>query len=74
MEALERVGAASCAGQHWAELSNWERLLVGFARGHRGLAETAGGGRPDGRLRDAAAHGRRASCCWSWRESWGAAC
>jgi predicted ABC-type transport system involved in lysophospholipase L1 biosynthesis ATPase subunit len=33
MEALERVGAANCAGQRWAELSNWERLLVGFARG-----------------------------------------
>jgi ABC-type lipoprotein export system ATPase subunit len=32
MEALERVGAATCAGQHWAELSNWERLLTGFAR------------------------------------------
>jgi predicted ABC-type transport system involved in lysophospholipase L1 biosynthesis ATPase subunit len=33
LEALERVGAASCAGQHWAELSNWERLLVALARG-----------------------------------------
>ncbi len=33
MEALERVGAASCAGQRWVELSNWERLLVGLARG-----------------------------------------
>jgi predicted ABC-type transport system involved in lysophospholipase L1 biosynthesis ATPase subunit len=33
MEALERVGAAGCAGQRWVELSNWERLLVGFARG-----------------------------------------
>ncbi len=33
MEALERVGAASCAGQCWAELSNWERLLVGLAQG-----------------------------------------
>jgi predicted ABC-type transport system involved in lysophospholipase L1 biosynthesis ATPase subunit len=32
MEALERVGAAGCAGQRWAELSNWERLLVGLAR------------------------------------------
>jgi putative ABC transport system ATP-binding protein len=32
MEALERVGAGSCAGQHWAELSNWERLLVALAR------------------------------------------
>ena len=42
MEALERVGAASCAGQHWAELSNWERLLVGFARGIAGVAEAAG--------------------------------
>jgi predicted ABC-type transport system involved in lysophospholipase L1 biosynthesis ATPase subunit len=33
MEALERVGAAGCAGQRWVELSNWERLLVGLARG-----------------------------------------
>ncbi len=33
MEALERVGAAGCAGQRWEELSNWERLLVGLARG-----------------------------------------
>jgi predicted ABC-type transport system involved in lysophospholipase L1 biosynthesis ATPase subunit len=33
MEALERVGAASCAGQRWVELSNWERLLVALARG-----------------------------------------
>ncbi len=33
MEALERVGAAGCAEQRWAELSNWERLLVGLARG-----------------------------------------
>jgi predicted ABC-type transport system involved in lysophospholipase L1 biosynthesis ATPase subunit len=39
MEALERVGAASCAGQHWAELSNWERLLVGLARGLAGSPE-----------------------------------
>jgi predicted ABC-type transport system involved in lysophospholipase L1 biosynthesis ATPase subunit len=36
IEALERVGAVHCAGQHWAELSNWERLLVGFARGIAG--------------------------------------
>jgi predicted ABC-type transport system involved in lysophospholipase L1 biosynthesis ATPase subunit len=36
MEALERVGAANCTGQHWAELSNWERLLVAFARGISG--------------------------------------
>jgi ABC-type lipoprotein export system ATPase subunit len=33
MEALERVGAADCAHQRWEELSNWERVLVGFARG-----------------------------------------
>ncbi len=32
MEALERVGAVGCAGQRWAELSNWERLQVGLAR------------------------------------------
>jgi predicted ABC-type transport system involved in lysophospholipase L1 biosynthesis ATPase subunit len=32
MEALERLGAVNCAGQHWVELSNWERLLVALAR------------------------------------------
>jgi predicted ABC-type transport system involved in lysophospholipase L1 biosynthesis ATPase subunit len=34
MAALERVGAADCAGQWWEELSNWERMLVAFARGY----------------------------------------
>lgn len=33
MQALERVGAADCAHQRWEELSNWERVLVAFARG-----------------------------------------
>lgn len=33
MDALERVGIAECAHQRWEELSNWERVLVGFARG-----------------------------------------
>jgi predicted ABC-type transport system involved in lysophospholipase L1 biosynthesis ATPase subunit len=32
-DALERVGAADCARLHWADLSNWERLLVALARG-----------------------------------------
>ncbi len=36
MEALERVGASGCAGQRWEELSNWERLQVGLARGIAG--------------------------------------
>ena len=31
--ALERVGAARCARQRWEELSDWERVLVGLARG-----------------------------------------
>jgi ABC-type lipoprotein export system ATPase subunit len=31
-EALERVGAADCGQRLWGELSNWERVLVGFAR------------------------------------------
>lgn len=31
--ALEHVGAAGCAGLSWEELSNWERVLVSFARG-----------------------------------------
>jgi len=33
MEALGRFGVAECAGRRWDELSNWERLVVGFARG-----------------------------------------
>jgi ABC-type lipoprotein export system ATPase subunit len=32
-DALERVGAPGCARQRWEDLSNWERVLVGFARG-----------------------------------------
>ena len=31
--ALERVGAAGCAQRRWSELSDWERVLVWFARG-----------------------------------------
>ncbi len=31
--ALERVGATGCAQRRWSELSDWERVLVGFARG-----------------------------------------
>lgn len=33
MVALERVGAEACAYLRWDDLSNWERVLVGFARG-----------------------------------------
>lgn len=31
-DALERVGAADCGQRLWEELSNWERVLVSFAR------------------------------------------
>jgi putative ABC transport system ATP-binding protein len=31
-DALERVGATDCAERLWEELSNWEQVLVGFAR------------------------------------------
>jgi ABC-type taurine transport system ATPase subunit len=31
--ALERVGAQDCIGRRWGELSNWQRMLVGLARG-----------------------------------------
>jgi ABC-type lipoprotein export system ATPase subunit len=31
-DALERVGASDCAQRLWGELSNWEQVLVGFAR------------------------------------------
>jgi ABC-type lipoprotein export system ATPase subunit len=34
--ALERVGARDCAGRRWGELSNWQRVLVGLARGFAG--------------------------------------
>ncbi len=30
---LERVGALDCASKRWAELSPWEQVLVGLARG-----------------------------------------
>jgi lipoprotein-releasing system ATP-binding protein len=33
MAALERVGVQDAARRRWAELSNWERVLVAFARG-----------------------------------------
>jgi predicted ABC-type transport system involved in lysophospholipase L1 biosynthesis ATPase subunit len=36
MAALKRVGAADCARKRWGELSNWERVLVAFARGFVG--------------------------------------
>jgi len=35
-QALERVGAKSCLGRRWGELSNWQRVLVGLARGFAG--------------------------------------
>jgi ABC-type cobalamin/Fe3+-siderophores transport system ATPase subunit len=31
-QALNRVGALECVGLHWAELSDWQRVLVGLAR------------------------------------------
>jgi ABC-type nitrate/sulfonate/bicarbonate transport system ATPase subunit len=33
VQALDRVGAAGAAGKRWEELSDWERVLVGLARG-----------------------------------------
>jgi putative ABC transport system ATP-binding protein len=35
-DALERVGASSCADQYWDELSDWERALVEIAQGIAG--------------------------------------
>lgn len=35
-QAIERVGAGPCLGRRWGELSNWQRLLVGLARGFAG--------------------------------------
>jgi ABC-type lipoprotein export system ATPase subunit len=35
-QALERVGATRCLGRRWGELSNWQRVLVGLARGFAG--------------------------------------
>jgi putative ABC transport system ATP-binding protein len=34
--ALDRVGALSCIGRRWGELSNWQRVLVGLARAFAG--------------------------------------
>jgi ABC-type lipoprotein export system ATPase subunit len=36
LEALRRFGVEGCARRDWGELSNWERLLVVFARGFVG--------------------------------------
>jgi ABC-type cobalamin/Fe3+-siderophores transport system ATPase subunit len=36
LEALRRFGVEGCARRGWDELSNWERLLVMFARGFVG--------------------------------------
>lgn len=33
---LERVGAGPCRDRRWGELSNWQRVLVGLARGFAG--------------------------------------
>jgi predicted ABC-type transport system involved in lysophospholipase L1 biosynthesis ATPase subunit len=33
MDALERVGLADCAASTWDRLTNWQRVLVAFARG-----------------------------------------
>lgn len=35
-QALVRVGAQGCIGRSWAELSNWQRVLVGLARAFAG--------------------------------------
>lgn len=35
-QAIERVGAGPCLGRRWGELSNWQRVLVGLARGFAG--------------------------------------
>jgi len=37
--ALERVGAQDCISRQWGELSNWQRLLVGLARGFAGTPQ-----------------------------------
>jgi ABC-type branched-subunit amino acid transport system ATPase component len=37
--ALERVGAQDCISRQWGELSNWQRLLVGLARGFAGAPQ-----------------------------------
>jgi ABC-type lipoprotein export system ATPase subunit len=33
---LDRVGVGRCRGRRWGELSNWQRVLVGVARGFVG--------------------------------------
>lgn len=41
LEALRRFGVEDCAQRDWDELSNWERLLVMFARGFVGRPRLA---------------------------------
>jgi putative ABC transport system ATP-binding protein len=36
VEMLERVGALDCVGQRWSDLSQWQQVLVGFARAFAG--------------------------------------
>jgi ABC-type nitrate/sulfonate/bicarbonate transport system ATPase subunit len=36
VQMLDRVGGGDCAGGRWGELSNWQRVLVGLARGFIG--------------------------------------
>jgi putative ABC transport system ATP-binding protein len=36
VQMLNRVGARDCVGRRWGELSNWQRVLVGLARGFIG--------------------------------------
>ncbi len=36
VQMLDRVGARDCVGRSWGELSNWQRMLVGLARGFVG--------------------------------------
>jgi lipoprotein-releasing system ATP-binding protein len=36
VQMLDRVGAQDCGARRWGELSNWQRVLVGLARGFIG--------------------------------------
>ncbi len=39
IEMLDRVGALDCVGRRWPDLSQWQQVLVGFARAFAGCPD-----------------------------------
>ena len=67
--ALERVGARECIGRRWGDLSNWQRVLVGLARGFAGSPRVRDHRRSARRPRQPRHGGRRPICCARWWRS-----